>query len=163
MNVPSYSESSSPSPQLPSSSQQRPRLISQEQKPSFSRQQRPPYQTLYDRDREQSAGGWSTSSVGTGGSAPSSSVNRTMSRRLARGTPSALAIGSKFGKKRDKHSLALLSIRELLKGRSCYDCLPVSFRLVVLDTKLVVKPALEVMWQAGECRVFPMLHKSLIG
>ncbi|SPO35534.1 related to SNF4 - nuclear regulatory protein [Pseudozyma flocculosa] len=50
---------------------------------------------------------------------------------------------------KDRHSLALQSIRHFLKGRSSYDVLPVSFRLVVLDTKLVVKPALDVMWQAG--------------
>lgn len=37
-----------------------------------------------------------------------------------------------------------------MKGRSSYDVLPVSFRVIVLDTKLVVKPALDVMWQAGE-------------
>lgn len=53
-------------------------------------------------------------------------------------------------KKRDRHAAALESIRSFLKGRSSYDGLPVSFRLVVLDTKLVVKPALDVMWQAGE-------------
>ena len=45
--------------------------------------------------------------------------------------------------------MALRSIRDFLRGRSSYDVLPVSFRLIVLDTKLVVKPALEVMWQAG--------------
>lgn len=45
--------------------------------------------------------------------------------------------------------LALRSIRDFLRGRSSYDVLPVSFRLIVLDTKLVVKPALDVMWQAG--------------
>ncbi|KAN0061016.1 AMP-activated serine/threonine-protein kinase regulatory subunit [Thecaphora frezii] len=50
---------------------------------------------------------------------------------------------------KDRHVLALRSIRHFLKGRSSYDVLPVSFRLVVLDTKLVVKPALDVMWQAG--------------
>ncbi|TKY89417.1 hypothetical protein EX895_001948 [Sporisorium graminicola] len=50
---------------------------------------------------------------------------------------------------KDKHILALRSIRDFLRGRSSYDVLPVSFRLIVLDTKLVVKPALEVMWQAG--------------
>ncbi|GAK64941.1 CBS-domain-containing protein [Moesziomyces antarcticus] len=53
------------------------------------------------------------------------------------------------GRPKDKHILALRSIRDFLRGRSSYDVLPVSFRLIVLDTKLVVKPALEVMWQAG--------------
>ncbi|CBQ70761.1 related to SNF4-nuclear regulatory protein [Sporisorium reilianum SRZ2] len=52
-------------------------------------------------------------------------------------------------KPKDKHILALRSIRDFLRGRSSYDVLPVSFRLIVLDTKLVVKPALDVMWQAG--------------
>lgn len=55
----------------------------------------------------------------------------------------------KSGRPKDKHLLALRSIRDFLRGRSSYDVLPVSFRLIVLDTKLVVKPALEVMWQAG--------------
>lgn len=50
---------------------------------------------------------------------------------------------------KDRHALALRSIRDFLRGRSSYDVLPVSFRLIVLDTKLVVKPALDVMWQAG--------------
>lgn len=53
------------------------------------------------------------------------------------------------GRHRDRHVLALRSIRDFLRGRSSYDVLPVSFRLIVLDTKLVVKPALDVMWQAG--------------
>lgn len=53
------------------------------------------------------------------------------------------------GRPRDRHVLALRSIRDFLRGRSSYDVLPVSFRLIVLDTKLVVKPALDVMWQAG--------------
>lgn len=153
MNAPpSHSDFISPSsPQLNSATnQQKPRNISNDQRGSFNRQQRLPYSSPFDRDREISAEGWSTSSIATGGSGPSSSINRTMSKRLARGIPSGLASSTRLGKKRDKHSLALLSIRELLKGRSCYDCLPVSFRLVVLDTKLVVKPALEVMWQAGE-------------
>lgn len=53
------------------------------------------------------------------------------------------------GHPRDRHALALESIRHFLKGRSSYDVLPVSFRLIVLDTQLVVGPALEVMWSAG--------------
>ncbi|UZJ54650.1 hypothetical protein CBS101457_003970 [Exobasidium rhododendri] len=153
MNTPSLSDSTSPAFQPPVL-QQNARNISNEQGAHSHRhhhhqQQKLPYSSPFDQEREQSAGGWSTSSFVSGGSGPSSSLNRTMSKRLARGHSSGLGGRSKLGKKRDKHSLALLSIRELLKGRSCYDCLPVSFRLVVLDTKLVVKPALEVMWQAG--------------
>jgi hypothetical protein len=142
-------DSASPPPSSSSFSQQNPRNISSGRKTNSSTRQRLPYSSPFDQEREPSAGGWSVSSLGTGGSGPSSSVNRTLSKRMMRGNPAG---SSKLGKKRDKHSLALLSIRELLKGRSCYDCLPVSFRLVVLDTKLVVKPALEVMWQAGECK-----------
>jgi 5'-AMP-activated protein kinase regulatory gamma subunit len=37
-----------------------------------------------------------------------------------------------------------------MKGRSSYDVFPVSFRLIVLDTKLMVKKALGVMWQNGQ-------------
>lgn len=47
------------------------------------------------------------------------------------------------------HLHALHAIRHFLRTRSSYDVLPVSFRLVVLDTKLTVKSALEVMFQAG--------------
>ncbi|PWN27731.1 CBS-domain-containing protein [Jaminaea rosea] len=46
---------------------------------------------------------------------------------------------------RDRHALALESIRHFLKARSTYDVLPVSFRLIVLDTQLVVGPALDVI------------------
>ena len=60
-------------------------------------------------------------------------------------------LGSNQGvsRRRDKHQAALDSIRKFLRERSSYDVLPVSFRLVVLDTKLVVKPALDIMWQTG--------------
>lgn len=150
MNAPhSHIEASSSSPHVGGAApaRQKPQNIASDRRPSSSRTQAP---SLYDREREHSTGGWSTSSVGTGGSGPGSSVKRTMSKRMARGVPSALSGALGMGRKRDKHSLALLSIRDFLKGRNCYDCLPVSFRLVVLDTKLVVKPALDVMWQAGE-------------
>lgn len=59
---------------------------------------------------------------------------------------------NKANRPKDRHLAALNSIRNFLKGRSSYDVLPVSFRVIVLDTKLVVKPALDVMWQAGECQ-----------
>lgn len=48
------------------------------------------------------------------------------------------------------HEQALVSIRNFLKGRSSYDVFPVSFRLIVLDTKLMVKKALGVMLQNGQ-------------
>ncbi|MCO5585178.1 hypothetical protein L7F22_039110 [Adiantum nelumboides] len=105
------------------------------------------------REREHSVGAWSASSVGTGDSrgGPSPSIARNASRRKGKAGVAGRSglSGPSARRKKDKHSLALRSIREFLKGRSCYDCLPVSFRLVVLDTKLVVKPALDIMWQAG--------------
>lgn len=51
------------------------------------------------------------------------------------------------------HEQALVSIRNFLKGRSSYDVFPVSFRLIVLDTKLMVKKALGVMLQNGQSRI----------
>lgn len=50
------------------------------------------------------------------------------------------------------HQQGLASIRTFLKGRSSYDVFPVSFRLIVLDTKLTVKKALGVMLQTGAFR-----------
>lgn len=50
------------------------------------------------------------------------------------------------------HEQGLVSIRTFLKGRSSYDVFPVSFRLIVLDTKLMVKKALGVMLQNGTSR-----------
>lgn len=45
--------------------------------------------------------------------------------------------------------MALGAIRRFLRTHSCYDVLPVSFRLVVLDTKLTIRSAVDVMWQNG--------------
>ena len=50
---------------------------------------------------------------------------------------------------KDHHLKSLEAIRCFLREHSSYDVLPVSFRLVVLDTKLTIKAALDVMWQAG--------------
>ena len=44
---------------------------------------------------------------------------------------------------------ALKKIRTFLKGRSTYDVFPLSFRLLVLDTKLEVKKALVSLVQNG--------------
>ncbi|KAL7273997.1 AMP-activated serine/threonine-protein kinase regulatory subunit [Rhizina undulata] len=43
----------------------------------------------------------------------------------------------------------LRAIREFLKVRTSYDVLPVSFRLVVLDTSLLVKKSLNILLQNG--------------
>lgn len=49
----------------------------------------------------------------------------------------------------EAHDAALHAIRKLLKGRTSYDALPVSFRLIILDTKLNVKRALQCLIQNG--------------
>ncbi|KAF7320421.1 CBS-domain-containing protein [Mycena kentingensis (nom. inval.)] len=45
----------------------------------------------------------------------------------------------------DPHETALQSIRQMLKGRTGYDAFPVSFRLIVLDTRLSVTRALHCL------------------
>ncbi|KAH0838349.1 hypothetical protein J3R83DRAFT_6628 [Lanmaoa asiatica] len=49
----------------------------------------------------------------------------------------------------ESHDAALYVIRNFLKGRTCYDAFPVSFRLIVLDTKLNVKKALQCLLLNG--------------
>ncbi|KAF5374901.1 hypothetical protein D9758_000225 [Tetrapyrgos nigripes] len=64
---------------------------------------------------------------------PLSSPRRNPSTRSARRrAPSHLPA-------QDTHHVALHSIRSFLKGRTCYDAFPISFRLIILDTKLSVK------------------------
>jgi 5'-AMP-activated protein kinase regulatory gamma subunit len=46
---------------------------------------------------------------------------------------------------------ALSSIRTFLKARISYDAFPVSFRIIVLDSKLEVKKALQCLLTNGEC------------
>lgn len=48
------------------------------------------------------------------------------------------------------HQEALEALRAFLKERSSYDVFPVSFRLIVLDSQLKVKKALDVMLLYGE-------------
>ncbi|KAF4623425.1 hypothetical protein D9613_001859 [Agrocybe pediades] len=49
----------------------------------------------------------------------------------------------------DPHEAALYSIRSFLKAHTAYDAFPVSFRLIVLDTKLNVKKALQCLLLNG--------------
>lgn len=42
------------------------------------------------------------------------------------------------------------AIRQFLKVRTSYDVLPVSFRLVILDTSLLVNKSLGILVQNGE-------------
>ncbi|SAM78395.1 related to SNF4-nuclear regulatory protein [Ustilago bromivora] len=101
-----------------------------------------------DVPRSRAASGSSaTPSVGGVGN-PGASTSHSSSSRMGPGSR-ARREREKSGRPKDKHILALRSIRDFLRGRSSYDVLPVSFRLIVIDTKLVVKPALDVMWQAG--------------
>src|SRR5271168_3229733 len=49
----------------------------------------------------------------------------------------------------ESHDTALAAIRSFLKGHTAYDAFPVSFRLIVLDTKLNVKKALQCLLLNG--------------
>ncbi|KAI0030662.1 CBS-domain-containing protein [Vararia minispora EC-137] len=49
----------------------------------------------------------------------------------------------------ESHDAALASIRNFLKSRTSYDAFPVSFRLLVLDSKLEVKRALQCLLHNG--------------
>ncbi|KAF8912718.1 hypothetical protein CPB84DRAFT_1721478 [Gymnopilus junonius] len=62
----------------------------------------------------------------------------------------------------ESHDAALAAIRTFLKGHTCYDAFPVSFRLIVLDTKLNVKKALQCvvsapLWNSERSRFAGML------
>lgn len=49
----------------------------------------------------------------------------------------------------ESHDAALHAIRSFLKGRTSYDAFPISFRLIVLDTELNVKKALQCLLSNG--------------
>lgn len=51
----------------------------------------------------------------------------------------------------EAHNAALHAIRSYLKGRTSYDSFPVSFRLIVLDSKLEVRKALQCLLLNGMC------------
>ncbi|KAJ7181723.1 hypothetical protein C8R43DRAFT_970097 [Mycena crocata] len=59
--------------------------------------------------------------------------------------PSRRRAGSHLPPHHDNHEAALHAIRAMLKGRTGYDAFPVSFRLIVLDTKLSVTRALQCL------------------
>ena len=60
----------------------------------------------------------------------------------------------------ESHDAALYAIRIFLKGRTCYDAFPVSFRLIVLDTKLNVKKALQCLLLNGAPSHISPTHTS---
>ncbi|PVG01368.1 putative nuclear protein SNF4 [Serendipita vermifera] len=74
--------------------------------------------------------------------------NRKISQRRARSG----SVAAHY----DIHTEALTKIRSFLKSRSTFDVFPLSYRLVVLDVKLPVKQALNVMHQSGvvSCPVY---------
>ena len=49
----------------------------------------------------------------------------------------------------ETHDAALYSIRTFLRSRTSYDAFPVSFRLIVLDSQLEVKKALQCLLLNG--------------
>lgn len=59
------------------------------------------------------------------------------------------------------HDQALEVIREFLNAQSSYDVFPVSFRLIVLDSELVVKKALGVMMQNGKTPGLAVIRLAL--
>ncbi|PWN43660.1 hypothetical protein IE81DRAFT_322057 [Ceraceosorus guamensis] len=104
------------------------------------------------RERGFSRGGAVEHAAGSGGAAQTSyGFQPSTLSSLSQSGAGLSRAGTKKSRLRnkDRHTAALDSIRDFLKGRSSYDVLPVSFRLVVLDTRLVVRPALDIMWQAG--------------
>jgi 5'-AMP-activated protein kinase regulatory gamma subunit len=50
----------------------------------------------------------------------------------------------------ESHDAALYSIRAFLKSRTSYDAFPVSFRLIVLDSQIEVRKALQSLILNGE-------------
>lgn len=95
-------------------------------------------------------------SAGTDGPARMPSVSRT-GRRLSQSTagasvarrPSRATHPPVAPLKPLTHQEALEALRAFLKERSSYDVFPVSFRLIVLDSQLKVKKALDVMLLYG--------------
>src|SRR5438477_3930284 len=53
----------------------------------------------------------------------------------------------------ESHDAPLNAIRSFLKSHTCYDALPISYRLIVLDTKLNVKKALQCLLLNGETQL----------
>ncbi|KAK0560940.1 AMP-activated serine/threonine-protein kinase regulatory subunit [Tilletia horrida] len=93
---------------------------------------------------------------------PGSGSPGTASMPGTPGIPQSAASSSRRRRSnRDRHLSSLEAIRDFLRERSSYDVLPVSFRVVVLDTKLVVKPALDVLWQAGIISA-PLWHSTAV-
>ena len=60
----------------------------------------------------------------------------------------------------ETHDAALYSIRTFLRSRTSYDAFPVSFRLIVLDSQLEVKKALQCLLLNGGHTRDLVLHQK---
>lgn len=89
--------------------------------------------------------GSESSSPAENGLAPAQAQARRVDRRIA--------------KLKHHHLHSLHAIRHFLRTHSSYDVLPVSFRLVVFDTQLTIKSALDVMFQSGMFTLFVFLFR----
>jgi hypothetical protein len=87
----------------------------------------------------------------------SAAISSNSPRMLRRATTTRRRAGSQLPpvQGQESHDNALNMLRNYLKGRTCYDVFPVSFRLIVLDTKLEVKKALQCFLLNGQS------HQSL--
>lgn len=85
--------------------------------------------------------------------------------QMATLAPNARRRGStrhRAGSHLDSHHSALNALRAFLRGRTCYDAFPISFRLIVLDTKLNVKKALQCLLLNSASQSFPFNFLCLI-
>ena len=87
----------------------------------------------------------------------STTLSPNSPRMLRRSTVTRKRNGSHLPPVQDQesHDNALNMLRNYLRGRTCYDVFPVSFRLIVLDTKLEVQKALQCFLLNGQS------HQSL--
>lgn len=89
-------------------------------------------------------------------------LSPTSPRMLRRGTFTRRRAPSHLPPVQDQesHDNALNVLRNYLKGRTCYDVFPVSFRLIVLDTKLEVQKALQCFLLNGQSHQSLPIHSS---
>lgn len=89
--------------------------------------------------------------------ATSRTAHSTSARRQSDAPPNAAASSSQKssgGHARLTHEQALESLRIFLHSQSSYDVFPVSFRLIVMDSALVVKKAVSSMLQNGKFQCY---------
>jgi 5'-AMP-activated protein kinase, regulatory gamma subunit len=79
----------------------------------------------------------------------SSTLSPTHSPKFRRKPSTRRRAGSYLPSSQESHDTALHAVRSFLKGHTAYEAFPVSFRLIVLDTKLNVKKALQCLLLNG--------------